>query len=268
MNQADFDEPRFSRAHMLRDAAALIGQQVTSRRLTDWVELGIVPAPIKRGLGRGRGITSGWSAFGHDFWLDMLRKRGQGEDIAGLTNYVLGLWVYYRVPVEASQVRRALHTWATRRSRSRTGHLTKSATIAVERYIHPGSKAADRRRLIRLLGSVPRVAAPETSIGPVVLAVVAPGQASRRGTTSRRGAANLSVELIAQVIGTRRLAAVSWDRAVAPELDALRTMVPHATERETEAEEGLISYRLGVCRDIAEGLGLFSVRALGVLAGV
>lgn len=268
MNQADFDEPRFSRAQMLEDAAALIGQPVTSRRLTDWVELGIVPAPIKRGLGRGRGIASGWSTFGHGFWLDMLRKREQGEDIAGLTNYVLGLWVYYRVPVEASQVSRALRTWARRRSRSRTGHLTKSATIAVERYSHPGSKAADRRRLIRLLGSVPKAVAPETSIGPVVRAVVAPGQAGRRGTTSRREGETLSVELIAQVIGTQRLAAVPWDGAVAPELDALRTMVPHATELDPEAEEGLISYRLGVCRDIAEGLGLFRLRALGVLGSV
>lgn len=258
-----FVTPRFRRADLVRDAVALLGHPVTSRRLTDWVELGIVPAPRKRGLGRGSGTASGWSDFGHGFWLDMLRKREQGEDIAGLTNYVLALWIYGRVPLELSQVRRALHTWATRRSQARSGHLTKSATITVARYMHPGSTTADRRRLVRLLARISL--APEKSIPPAVRPVVAPGAAGRPGTPQRRTAEALSVELIAQVIGTGRLAAVPWDSAVETELATLRNQIPRATDQETEAAGAVNPFRLGVCRDVAEGIGINTLRELGVL---
>ena len=249
---------------MLRDGGAIAGRPV-ARRLTDWVVLGVVPAPIKHGLGRRRGSASGWSEFAYRFWLDMLRKRGQGEDIADLTNYVLALWTYGRVPLNEDQVKRALRTWASRRLQARAGHLSRSATVTIDRLIHPGASKSDRRNLVRLLARARSLEAPDQSIPMALRPVIAPGRAGRRGTSHRQSAEALSVEFIAQVIGAQRLAAIQWDDGVGPELKALQELVPATSNLEVQATGSLDPLRLGVCRDLAEGLGLNTMRRLGLL---
>ena len=56
---ADLTTPRFTKTEMIA-AAVAEGHSATDRLLTDWQSAGLLDRPIKRGLGRGKGITALW----------------------------------------------------------------------------------------------------------------------------------------------------------------------------------------------------------------
>jgi hypothetical protein len=106
--------PRFTRSDLIREAD-LIRPGVTGRLITDWIELGLLDHPHKRGKGRGAGSSPGtWSSNQKDLFLSVWRKR-PGTPVAVLCNIPVYLWVFWgdeHVPLR--QVRRAMATWVGR----------------------------------------------------------------------------------------------------------------------------------------------------------
>ena len=273
--------PVLSRAAMIEQGRGQIGKGDLGRRLTDWVELGVIPAPVKRGLGRGQGSISGWSTFAVNLWRTQLACRVAGLDIAALCNAPVGLWVYDDgSPVTTRQVQRALHTWAVRRVGRRSGHLRISADRTISRAAYPRVSAADRRRLVGLLKAAPASAHPEVEIPPMVRQVVAPGAAGRKGSPRWRVAGWLSTEVLAQVLGAQLLVQAGRDGLAVSELEPTRLLVRHATAghaadadraraiaRSFGAPAPLMGIdRIGMaCLDITEVLGTIRLHELGVL---
>jgi len=139
----------------MRDAAAwLIGESVSLRKLVDWTELGLIPAPRKERRADGsRGSQATWSPTGYLLWLNMLASQEiVRADVASLANAPVGVWIYTDTDwVELVQLRRALITWRSRRTTYRSGQLVSSASELVRRIAHHDAPVWTKRRLREML---------------------------------------------------------------------------------------------------------------------
>jgi hypothetical protein len=273
---------------MLEGAERLLGEPVTPRRLVDWTELGLLPAPHKQRRPDGaRGSAAFWSPAGYLLWLNLLAsQKAAGADIAGLANAPVGLWLYTDVGwVELVQVRRALLTWRARRTGTRTGQLTRSSAELVRRIAHPTSAPWARRRLRELL------AAPDFDrsysskrIRTAVQAVVAPGRVGdTAGTMSAVWVGeHVARQLIRRFVGLTVLPMHPYDESRdGLMLEARLTARVVTAEHASSGMARTLDTRLGAdlepvgwvdriqvaCLDLVTAIGAVRLRQLGVADG-
>ncbi len=125
----------------LLNAAAACGRHATPRLLRDWVELGLLDHPKRRGLGRGRGVVATWSTNQRELFLDLLDLRAAGFAIANMCG--LPVWAWLRLGddyVPLPQVRRAMQTWAARRDHTSWSDSGKIASEVVRSVAHPSAR--------------------------------------------------------------------------------------------------------------------------------
>ena len=106
--------------------AVAAGHQATDRLFADWQEVGLIDQPVKRGLGRGKGILALWPESQLRLWLLLLDKRKETSQIPNLCNVPVGLWVYFGDEyVSLRQVRKCMTTWSERYGSSRGHKMAK-----------------------------------------------------------------------------------------------------------------------------------------------
>ena len=130
--------------------------QATQRLITDWVSLGLIDQPRRRGLGRGRGVAAVWPRNQAELFVDLLtlRQLHGVRHVAPLANLPVVGWLYQYPDVPLRQTRRALATWCGRHRRA-TGVSRDAARRAAAQLIgsieHPHASVRDRASLRRLL---------------------------------------------------------------------------------------------------------------------
>jgi DNA-binding transcriptional MerR regulator len=80
-------------ANLNHEAATLRVAQVSARSIADWINEGLIPAPIKKGLGRGKGLRIQYTQETLDCALLLVRLRQFGRprnDIARIYLWVNG----------------------------------------------------------------------------------------------------------------------------------------------------------------------------------
>jgi hypothetical protein len=132
------------------------GLHASSRLITDWVSLGLVDQPTRRGLGRGKGSVAVWPRTQAQLFIDLLtlRQRHGVARVAPLANLPVLGWLYSYPDVPLRQVRRALSTWCGRHrqgtgvSRDVARRTARELTKTLE---HPHASVANRAALRRIL---------------------------------------------------------------------------------------------------------------------
>jgi hypothetical protein len=151
-------EPALYRAEDLLDLARQNNLSATRRLIVDWVGLGLLDQPERRGLGRGKGSIALWSETQAALFIDLLALRQRPQDpvkhVAGLANLPVSgwLWAYGGVPLR--QVRRALRTWCGRHRSRKTAHAGATRRVAREitkQLDNPQATQQDRQALRQLL---------------------------------------------------------------------------------------------------------------------
>lgn len=117
------------------------GYSPTRRMAQDWVELGLLDRPERRGRGRAMGVSATWSQAQRDLFVSLLEHRGQAKHIAPLCNIPVWMWLYFGdAYVPLRQVRPVLATW-----QGRTGTISwKAARRAAAQLLDLGSMRVRR----------------------------------------------------------------------------------------------------------------------------
>ena len=136
-------------AEELVELASLNGLTATARLIRDWVSLGLLDRPRKRGLGRGKGTIATWGQNQATLFLALLRQRRDNtSSVHALCNLPVSLWLYSGDDyAPLSQVRRALATWSPRARSSSYNRALAAASEVVERFANPGAPAEAKRHL-------------------------------------------------------------------------------------------------------------------------
>jgi hypothetical protein len=139
-----------SKTDLIARAAAL-GYAMTPRRIDDWVSLGLLDRPRRRGLGRGRGSVASWSEHQMKLLEQLVRARTTARRVKTLANLPVWLWLVWGdeyVPLR--QARRALGTWAVGSAVSAESQARKAAAGALDQLGQVANQSA-RRRIRTLL---------------------------------------------------------------------------------------------------------------------
>ena len=139
-------EPRYT-VRDLVESARPHRADVSARIVRRWVQAGLIDAPSRRGLGRGRGIEATWSGRQRRLFLELIRSQQRGASIPSLCNMPVWLWVWWGDPyVPLRQVRRALDTWAEARTNPTWSDALSVARAVVGKLAIAGTK----RSVLRL----------------------------------------------------------------------------------------------------------------------
>jgi len=129
-------------------AASKAGAEVASARsVRRWVQFGLLDRPVVRGRGRGQGVLALWSDNQLRLFVELTRAQQRGASIPSLCNLPIWLWVWWGdsyVPLR--QVRRALETWASARTRPSWSDALTVARAVVGKLAIAGT----RRAVLRL----------------------------------------------------------------------------------------------------------------------
>lgn len=137
----------YTSEQLLHEARELGAQRVSRRLIYDWVSLGLLKPPDRRGLGRGRGTVATWPEGQRRLFLDLVRRRQKGARIPALCNVPVYVWLYWpEAGVPTEQVRRALKTWSGAQRRMSLRWARKYARQLIGQLAHPESSRAQRRR--------------------------------------------------------------------------------------------------------------------------
>jgi hypothetical protein len=142
---------RFSRQDLIAAAAAQ-GTPVKGRLIDDWVALGLLDRPDKRGLGRGKGTTATWDYNRTQMFLVVLKKRQEVSRVKTLCNIPVVTWLHWG-PSFASveQVRRAMKTYAEAGKTASQRAARQTARRVVDQLKGPGIRREDRTALIEAI---------------------------------------------------------------------------------------------------------------------
>lgn len=145
--------PLYKAADLLA-IAAQNGLPASNRLILDWVGLGLLDRPERRGLGRGKGSVALWNHTQAELFVDLLAFRHRANDpvrhVSALANLPVFGWLYGSPGVPLRQVQRALWTWSGRsRQKKNTALADAKRTAAgfVKTVAHPDSNVHDRARL-------------------------------------------------------------------------------------------------------------------------
>lgn len=137
-------------------AAEANGLQASTRLITDWVSLGLIDQPTRRGLGRGKGSIAVWPTQQAELFIDLLELRQHRgvSTVAALANLPVLGWLWGQPETPLRQTRRALATWCGRHRRkvgaSRDG-AKRAARQLVSTLEHAHSSVRDRAVLRKIL---------------------------------------------------------------------------------------------------------------------
>lgn len=148
----DFDR-RYTRQDLIAAAAAQ-GTPVKGRLIDDWVALGLIDGPLKRGLGRGKGTTASWGYNQTRMFLVVLQKRQEVSRVKTLCNIPVFTWLHWG-PSFASveQVRRAMRTYAESGMTASQRTARQTARRVVDQLKGPGIRRDDRTALIEAIAN-------------------------------------------------------------------------------------------------------------------
>jgi hypothetical protein len=129
------------------------GFKVSPRLIVDWVSLGLLDRPGRRGLGRGKGSVAMWPEDQRQLFLTLLEQRKhRTKQIVGLCNVPVAVWLLWGdTYIPLRQVQRALRTWAQAAFSSSWGGARKAATHLLDQVGHPRARPRDRRALLEAL---------------------------------------------------------------------------------------------------------------------
>ena len=128
---------------------------ITARMIDDWVSIGLLDRPNKRGLGRGKGMLATWPDNQRQLLLTLLLKRKEIKKlITPLFNIPVWIWLEYgeeHVPLR--QMKRALLNWSLSHGyRANSWKRARlSARALLDSFKHEGSTRADRNTLVEIL---------------------------------------------------------------------------------------------------------------------
>lgn len=150
--------PKLFRADDLLALAKQNRFSATNRLIVDWVGLGLLDQPKRRGLGRGKGSIAVWDETQAALFIDLLTLRQRPANpikrVGGLANLPVLGWLYGTPGVPLRQVQRALATWSGRHRQKRNTPLddaTRTASQFVKTVAHPDARVADRAHLRQLV---------------------------------------------------------------------------------------------------------------------
>ncbi|WP_329315671.1 hypothetical protein OG723_35745 [Streptomyces sp. NBC_01278] len=134
---------------LVRDAEALGIEQVSTRMITDWVEVGLLAAPeFQKSTQRGRD-HSVFPALQRRLFTELLeaRRRSPLKRIPHHTMIpvVLFVWLTSDTIVPASQARRALRTYAQTTGKTNKTRRQDNARRIVDQFAHPSATYHQRR---------------------------------------------------------------------------------------------------------------------------
>src|SRR5438105_2556965 len=126
---------QFTAADLL-SAAGANGLQASKRLITDWVSLGLLDQPLRRGLGRGKGSVAVWPQKQAELFVDLLilRQRQGVRRVDFLANVPVAGWLWQQPDTPLRQTRRALGTWCGRH-RQKTGVAQDTAERTARQLI-------------------------------------------------------------------------------------------------------------------------------------
>lgn len=139
---------RYTAEDLLQGAEAQ-GTPVSARLLTDWISLGLLDQPLRRGLGRGKGSTATWSANQRRLFLIVLEKRQEVKRVATLCNIPVAMWLYFGPDCASTALaRRAITTFASNGRTASRRAAGDTARRVVDQLASPNMRRKDRTALI------------------------------------------------------------------------------------------------------------------------
>ena len=127
------------------------GNQVSTRLIRDWTELGLLDYPQRRPAGKGYGSNQAlYSANQRNLFLTLLHHRPDNK-IKSLARIPVGIWMYWGDDyVPMGQVRRAMNTWIGD-PRASKKQAQQTAREILRQLDNPTATAAARRELLDTL---------------------------------------------------------------------------------------------------------------------
>ncbi len=121
-----------------------------ARLVQEWVDLGLLDRPERRGRGRGQGVSATWSDEQRGLFLSLLSDRQTVTRLVYLCNRPVGAWLYFGdryAPLR--QARRSLSTWC-----GKTSSPSWQATRRIVRELLDVHMAGRRKETEALLDEV------------------------------------------------------------------------------------------------------------------
>jgi hypothetical protein len=131
------------------------GYHATRRLISDWVSLGLLDYPKRRGRGRGAGAAKAhYSGQQRQLFLSLLAKRSEVRHVKPLAQIPVFIWMYWGVDyVPLRQARRAFMTWLGDVRDSKDG-ARRSARALLGQLDHPGATETARRTLLNVMAEI------------------------------------------------------------------------------------------------------------------
>ncbi len=133
--------------------AAKAGHPMTRRVLTEWIQLGLLDHPARRGKGRAKGSHPATvTANQRQLFAQLLRQRPRAKRLSTLAALPVTIWVYWGddyVPLR--QAKRALGTWLDKARQPAKHYAQQVAQDVVDQLAHPDAPPTPKRKLLRLL---------------------------------------------------------------------------------------------------------------------
>jgi len=139
---------RYSMEELIRTANE-VGYSPTPRMVQDWVELGLLDRPERRGRGRGKGVGATWPEEQQQLLCSLLDHRRTVNRVGLLCNIPVWTWLYFGdnfVPLR--QVRRALGTWGGYTTKVSWSTAKRAARQLLDDASHPQARREDKRALL------------------------------------------------------------------------------------------------------------------------
>lgn len=131
------------------------GYHATRRLISDWVSLGLLDYPKRRGRGRGAGAAKAlYTGQQRQLFLSLLAKRSEVRHIKPLAQIPVFIWMYWGEDyVPLRQARRAFMTWLGDVRDSKDG-ARRSARALLGQLDHPGATETARRTLVNVMAEI------------------------------------------------------------------------------------------------------------------
>lgn len=138
---------------LLNDARSA-GYHATRRQISDWVSLGLLDYPKRRGRGRGGAAKALYSGQQRQLFLSLLAKRSEVRHIKPLAQIPVFIWMCWGEDyVPLRQARRAFMTWLGDIRDSQDG-ARRSARALLGQLDHPGATETARRTLVNVVAEI------------------------------------------------------------------------------------------------------------------
>lgn len=127
------------------------GFAMSDRKLTDWIERGLIASPTR--TSDGNGVDADYTENQLKLAVDLLGKHRPGQDVDGLYNEPVAIWLYWHNDgiVPLAQAQRAWRSWAEPRSRGGRSGIkgVRAAGELADQFRSAGVSGMDSQRLAK-----------------------------------------------------------------------------------------------------------------------